>query len=171
MAEQREIVITIKNETGGSVREESQQVAQGQEINSDLTREVAGISIMANKMFDNAVQMTKNIAMYQIERKFALTDDYIGQRNFNVARATIGLAAGFIQSTASSAAIGATFGPAGAIIGAVIGAGIDIAQNVISAAQTIDQQNINIAQINNQLSYSRQRAGFSLTSGSIGENL
>lgn len=171
MAEQREIVITIKNETGGSVREESQQVAQGQEVNSDIAREMAGISIVANKMFDNAIQMTKNVLWYKYERNLALNDDYIGQRNLSVARQQVAIVTDFISTVAGYTATGAMGGPVGAIIGAVAGVAVATGNLVFNHAREIDQQNITIKQMDAQLSFNRQRAGFSLTSGSIGENL
>lgn len=60
--------------------------------------------------------------------------------------------------------LGGIAGSVIALIGTTASLGIEIAQNY-------DQENIKLRQMNAQLEYSRMRAGYSLTSESIGENL
>ena len=65
---------------------------------------------------------------------------------------------------------GAIAGPVGAIVGAVVGFVGSVGNEAISVYQAYNQQDITMKQRNEQLKYTRQRAGFSLESGSIGEN-
>ena len=58
-----------------------------------------------------------------------------------------------------------------AIIGAVIGISTQVAAIVRSNVQGRDQQNIQIRQWNEQMSFTRARAGFSTHAASIGEDL
>lgn len=128
-------------------------------------------AVFAMQAFNYAKEMTINSAEYFIERSFQLTDDYEGQRDFNIAKGFLkrGIAIG--GAIVSGAVTGfKAGGPIGAVIGASVSGVGSIGMDVINTAQGIDKQNIAIAQLNEQLSYTRQRAGYSLTSGSIGDN-
>ena len=104
------------------------------------------------------------IASYEINKYFNLHDDYIGQRNLTIAKNVVSKSLGMATAVASGFMVGGPAGGAIALVGVTASLGIEIYQNY-------DQENIKLRQMNAQLSYSRQRAGFSLTSESIGENL
>ena len=174
MADQREIIITIKNDTGGSIKEESANPSSESPSGSDgdLDREVAGISIMANTAFNGAIEITKNVLWYNYEKHLSLADDYIGQRNLAITRAKVSVATSFVSATATGAAVGFKVGGGvGALVGALIGGGTNAIMPIANAQIELYQQNIRIQQMDAQLSYTRQRTGFSLNSGSIGYDL
>lgn len=103
------------------------------------------------------------IATYEINKWFTLNDDYIGQRYVNNALNVISRAKSIYTTIAASVMVGGAIGGVIAAIGSAVNIGIDIAQNY-------DRQNIMLKQMNAQLSYQRQRAGYSLTSGRVGED-
>lgn len=103
------------------------------------------------------------IANYEINKWFSLNDDYIGQRNLTNALNVVNRAKNTAASIAAGIVLGGAVGGVIAAVGSFITLGIDIAQN-------IDRQNIALRQMDAQLSYQRQRAGYSLTSGRIGED-
>ena len=103
------------------------------------------------------------IANYEINKWFSLNDDYIGQRNLTNALNVVSRAKNMAGTIAAGFVALGPVGGAIAAVGSLITLGIDIAQN-------IDRQNLMLRQMDAQLSYQRQRAGYSLTSGRIGEN-
>ena len=105
----------------------------------------------------------KRIATYEINNWFTLNDDYIGQRNVNAALNVISRAKSTFTTVAAGTVVGGPVGGIIAAVGSLMTLGIDIAQNY-------DRQNIQIKQMDAQLQYQRQRAGYSLTSGRVGEN-
>lgn len=117
----------------------------------------------AKKAYSGAKQITINEAKYQLNKYFRLTDNYLGQQNMNIALGIVNRVANFGLSVASGFMIGG-------IPGAIVTAGIDITKNILEIAHNYEQENINLQKMDNQLQFNRQRAGYSLTSGSIGEN-
>jgi hypothetical protein len=100
---------------------------------------------------------------YFIQRHFQLADDYQGQRSYTVAKNVV-LKSVSIGTSAIAAA--STLGPVGAVIAvgaAVASTAVDVANNYINQADTIRKMDA-------QLSYTRVRAGYSLTAGSVGED-
>lgn len=102
-------------------------------------------------------------ALYEVNKYFDLTDNVEGKRNLNIA---IGMAHRG-TTVLSSTLIGAQIG---GVPGAVVGFVASSISEAINVYQGYDQQNIQLRQLNTQLEYTRERAGYSLTSGSIGEN-
>lgn len=100
--------------------------------------------------------------LYEINKYFDLTDNVEGKRDLHIAMGMINR----VKNFAGQVVAGSYFGVPGAVIG-FASASINEA---ISIYQGYDQQNIQIRQMNTQLEYTRERAGYSLTSGSIGEN-
>lgn len=129
--------------------------------NSNLSTAAA---VLLHEAYSYAKQEITQIANYELNKYFNLNDDYIGQRNLAVAKNIISKGASMGTAIASGFAMGGIVGGAIAIVGTTASLGIEIAQNY-------DQENIKIRQMNAQLSYSRQRAGYSLVSNSVGENL
>lgn len=111
-------------------------------------------------------------AEYYWNRELTLNDDYVGQRNKNIAISQINKGISVVSKIGTMAATGAMVGgPWGAVIGAVVGAGASALEMARTTKQTMEQQDIAIRQMDAQLSYTRQRAGWSLEAASIGEDL
>lgn len=111
-------------------------------------------------------------AEYKWNQELTLTDDYVGQRNKTIAMTQINRTISTISTVGSMTAAGAAVGgPVGAAIGAVIGLATSVSSIVRSNIQGQEQQNIQLAQMNASLSFTRQRTGWSTTAASIGEDL
>ena len=171
MAETRKITIEItsvdkkpKTEIEKSQNESNAEGLGGLDSNEKENGLLEGSkSVVINQAYSKMKSLVINNVDYAINRHFNLTDDYIGQRTYNIAKSIIGKGKDFATSIAAGFAVG---GPVGAAVSAafsVVSTGIEVWKNY-------DQQNIMLKQMDTQLEYSRQRAGFSLTSGSIGEN-
>lgn len=104
-----------------------------------------------------------SVAHYEMNKWYALRDDYIGQRNMNVALNVISRAKDIATTIYAGFKTGGTVGAGIAAVSSVYMLVWDIIQNE-------DRQNIMLRQMDAQLDYQRQRAGFSLTSGRVGEN-
>lgn len=135
---------------------------------ADKGKDNTNLSKMASALLHEAYNYAKQdivqIASYEVNKYFNLHDDYIGQRNLTIAKNVLSKAVGMGTAIAGGFVLGGVVGSAVALIGTTASLGIEIAQNY-------DQENIKIRQMNAQLEYSRLRAGYSLTSESIGENL
>lgn len=126
-------------------------------------------TVLINQAWEHFKQDTTRIAEYEINKWFNLNDDYIGQRNLTAAKNIIGRAKSAATSIVAGIMVGASVGGhVGAIAGGVLAAAQQVAALVTDIAQNYDQQNIRIRQMDAQLQFSRQRVGFSLTSGRIG---
>ena len=166
MAEIREVVITIKGdvEKSQAVETDSNQKVKKTDNLGQVT------SILLNQAFENVKNELISEVNYEINKHFNLTDDYIGQRKLNVAKNVVSRATGIIATIGASAKIGSVAGPVGTIVGAVVGTTIAGVQLGVDIYQNYDQANIHLRQMEAQLNYTRQRVGYSLTSGSIGDN-
>lgn len=127
-------------------------------------------SALAYKAFRTTVSQVKTIATYEIDKSFTLSDDFESKRDFHIALSILEKAGNVATSTFVGAKLGSAGGPVGAIVGAVVGFVGSVGNEAISVYQAYNQQDITMKQRNEQLKYARQRAGFSLESGSIGEN-
>lgn len=137
------------------------------EPKNDIDSKLSIGDLLENKLFQSSLDNAKNLltegALYGINKHLELTDDYVSQRYLNAGMNVIGRAVSMGSSIVAGANVG---GVVGAIIGAVFAVG-DLAFDIF---KNYDKQNILIKQLDAQLQYQRQRAGYSLTSGSIGEN-
>ena len=137
------------------------------EPKNDLDSKLTLGNLLENKVFQSAVDNAKTLltegALYGINKHLSLTDDYISQRYLKAGINVISRAVSIGSSIVAGATVG---GLVGAVIGAVFAVG-DLAFDIF---KNYDQQNIMLRQMDAQLQYQRQRAGYSLTSGSIGEN-
>ena len=127
-------------------------------------------SALAYKAFKNTVSQVKTIATYEIDKSFTLSDDFESKRDFHIALSILEKAGNVATSTFAGAMLGSGGGPVGTIVGAVVGFVGGVGNEVTSVYKAYNQQDITMKQRNEQLKYTRQRAGFSLESGSIGEN-
>lgn len=137
---------------------------QGNSQNEDRSNLSSMSTILLHEAYRYAKQDIMKVAQYELSKYFNLRDDYIGQRNMNVAKNVISKTVGMGTAVAGGFMVGGPIGATIAAVGTMATLGIEIAQNY-------DQENIRLRQMNAQLSYSRQRAGYSLTSDSIGEDL
>lgn len=172
MADNRSIVITLKLDNGESSVEEQPTDTSAASNKSDKNSSAKAVAVFA------AVQTTQIVISeavswgeYYWNKELTLNDDYVGQRNKNIAVMQINRAVGALGTIGSFTALGASAGPWGAAIGAVIGTVAAVASIARSDIQGQEQQDIQIRQMNAQLDFTRARAGFSLKAGSIGEDL
>lgn len=180
MAETREVVITIKGtgSTGSSGGGKGKTIINNI-TNNNVTNVInnssgtsaeydsggldVGSSVLANQVFDTLKKTISTEAKYQINKYFSTRDDYVGQRNLNVALTKVNMIVGLGTSVAAGFMVG---GPVGAVIGGVS----SIVTTAVGAFNTLDAQNLKVDQMNAQLAFTRQRSGYSLTSGSVGDN-
>lgn len=176
MADERKIVIVLRTEggtSGGERTGEKQDAIKA--ITPEEEKGSVGQAIAAMAAFKIAEATTSEVlnwGNYLWDRKLTLTDDYVGQRQKNIAlqlmNKGMSIAGNIFSLTAYGAMIG---GPLGGAFGAAIGTVISIASVARENAQAYEQQEIQLRQMNAQLGYTRQRAGWSTTAASIGEDL
>ena len=164
MAEIREVVIKITGEGGSSSEKKSSPKSSpktNEKIQDVSTIDPATMVLLA-QAFDTIKNEFISEVNYSINKHFSLTDDYITQRNLSVAK-NVG---GRVLAMGSTIIAGASVG---GVPGAIIGAVVSMVQLGVDIYQNYDQANIQVKQQNAQLDFTRQRAGYSLTAGSVGE--
>lgn len=171
-ADNRSVVITLKLDSGSDVQENPTNV-ESSKTNTDKDSTAKAVAKFA---VIQSIQLVVNEAVawgeYYWNRELTLNDDYIGQRNKNIAISQINRAANALTTVGSMTAIGAAVGgPVGAIVGAIVGAVTAGAGIARSNNQGQDQQDIALRQMDAQLQFTRSRAGWSLQAASIGEDL
>ena len=160
MADNREVVIRIVDET----KEQNKTGVNG--ASEGNTKDIFGtatISYLTNKGVSYLENVLVGEVKYQINRYFSLTDNYLGQQDLRIALSVLNKIGGIVSSTIMA---GSVAGPAGAII-TLIGSLTTTAQSIY---HNYDQQIIQLAKMNAQLEFNRERSGYSLTAGSRGEN-
>ena len=173
-SDNRSIVITLKLDQGtnGEKTEEAVDTSGAVEKNDKDSTAKALATYAVTETIGVVGSEVVNWAMYQWDRQLNLADDYIGQRNKSFALEQIGRATNVAASVRDFAIRGAIVGgPTGAVVGAALGVAVSGAGIIRSNIQGMDQQNIRLRQIDAQLGYTRQRAGWSLEAASIGEDL
>ena len=173
--ETRAITITIISKSGeepSPTPSPSKPEEENAEVKSETKSAAQNLSSwLIHKALNEAEAQLKSAVDYEFSKYYSTHDDYIGQRNYEIAKANINIAVSVGTSIYSGAAMGASIGgPVGAAVGAVasaVASGVNLA---IQYNRAMEQQQLKIDQMNAQLSYTRQRSGYSLTSGSIGEN-
>lgn len=173
-ADNRSIVITLKlqNEETSDTDISNQTNTSGAESKSDKNKTAkAAYAAMAIQAGQTALNEVTAWAEYYWNRELTLNDDYVGQRNKQIALTQINRGISAISTIGSFTALGAQAGPIGAAIGAVVGTVVASASIIRSNVQGKDQQDIAIRQMEAQLDFTRSRAGWSLQAASIGEDL
>lgn len=181
MADNRSVTITLKlnrdaenqtdtNQQTGKVGMGSSTAPDGASNDSDATAKAAytGLVIQAA-----SIALNEGVAWgeYYWNRELSLTDDYIAQRNKQIATTQINRAISAASTIGTYAAVGSQAGPVGAAIGAILGTTVVGVGIVRSNIQGQDQQNIMLNRMYTQLSFTRSRAGWSTHAASIGEDL
>lgn len=174
--EAREIIITIRGDgTGSSAPSTSHKTLAGQTAYAGKEKEKPTASVIAsvyaNQAFNYAKSAVISQARFQVNRYFAMTDDYQGKQDVDNALHLIGIGMTIYGATKAGAIVGAKFGAVGAIIGAVIGFIGSTGNEILSAHRAVATQELQIRQSTAQLSYTMSRRGASLQNNSIGENL
>ena len=171
-ADNRSVVITLKLDSGSDVQENPTNV-ENSKTNTDkdsTAKSVAKFAVIQSTQL--VVSEAVAWGEYYWNRELTLNDDYIGQRNKNIAISQISRAANALATVGSMTAAGAAVGGVpGAIVGAIVGTVTATAGIVRSNIQGQDQQNIALRQMDAQLQFTRSRAGWSLQAASIGEDL
>lgn len=162
MAETREIVITIK-EKQDKQNIDTSNITTSNVSKIDNSNISTTTSVLLNQALESAKQDINRIVSYEIQKNFNLTDNYIGERNLNNAKQVVSRASKIGVSIATGFATGG-------IVGAIVVAGLEAISLGIDTYQNQENQNIKLRQNDLQLSFSRQRSGYSLISNSIGEN-
>lgn len=162
MASKRIIEVRITGNGGSGVSEREKSEPQN-DIDSNLKVSSLFDNVLVNQVYQGLKGEISEMAMYGINRHLTLTDNYVAERYLTNSLNVITRTISFGGAVLAGFKVG---GVAGAVIGAVI-SGVSTTFDIV---KNFDQQNIHIRQMDKQLEYQRQRAGYSLTSGSIGEN-
>lgn len=168
MADTREIVITIKKEET-KLPSPTEKALGDDKKEETPTGVTSAMNILANQVYQRMKASVITEAKYQVNRYFSTRDDYIGQRNAQNALTAISHGMALGASVLAGMKVGLVGGAVGMGVGALVGASIYGVSSAVGIYNTLDQQALNVSQRNATLQFSRERAGWSLTSGSIGE--
>ena len=175
MADTKEVKIileTIDGSGGGTSNEEERADTKATKATSSGKstgyRAFQTLGLMA---ISTAASEAISWANFELDKHFDLKDDYIGQRNLNIATQAVNWGISSASTIASATLMGASFGPVGAAIGAALGTATVAVRTARSNMQAMEQQTIGLNKMEAQLDYTRQRSGYSLKAASIGENL
>lgn len=161
MASKRIIEVRISGSIENKTTKEKQAEPKNDVKEEDKAPTIFS-NVLATQVFSQVKEIIADTALYGINRHLALTDDYIGERQLNAGLTVINRTI----SSASIVAFGSSLGPVGIALGVAVAA----SSLIFDVVKNYDQQNILIRQMDKQLEFQRQRVGYSLTSGSIGEN-
>lgn len=166
MAETRSITITIKGGGGDNKPKPEQPKPENRKIRETIENKGIGAvgAILANQVYQNAVSMLKQTAQYEINKYFDTTNDYVSKRNLNEAITLVGLGSSLAMATVAGARVAG-------IAGATVGAGLYLGHQALNISLRLDAQRMELERNDAQLAFSRERAGYSLTADSRGENL
>lgn len=177
MADSRSILITLKLDSSGGASEGtdvSSATGSAPTVSSSSDSSAAAKAAYTGLAFQAlGIAVSEGVAWaeYYCDKNLVLIDDYIGQRNKQIATTQINRGISAISTIGNFALVGSKAGPWGALIGAAVGTtvvGFSIARSNI---QGQEQQNIMLNQMNAQLQFTRSRAGWSTHAASIGEDL
>ena len=160
MASKRIIEVRIK---GDPIDKKTKETEPKNDVDSELKKAEKLEDAIFNLAFRETISALKDASLYGINRHLQLTDNYVGERYLNAGVNVISRA--FSMGTAIYAGFSV-----GGVVGAVVGAVAATTDLIFDVATNFDKQYILLRQMDAQLDYQRQRAGYSLTSGSIGEN-
>lgn len=175
MADTRSITITLKLDKSNEEPNTSNQTQTSggkTEENDKGSSAKAVATYTAIQVGQLAVSEVIAWGEYYWNRELMLNDDYIGQRNKQIAMTQVNRAINVVSNIGSGIASGAAIGGwVGAIIGGVISTVSSVAGIVRSNVQGQDQQSISLKMMDTQLGFTRARAGWSTEAASIGEDL
>ena len=168
MADERRIVIELKLGSGSSTtssNDEDEEMSLtdmlkiAQHPIKALEKATLGKSAVVYYAYQQAKQIVKATALYQLERYYNLTENYKAEQDLNNTLSVLERSVEGYTSIIGGAIIGAKAGPWGALAGAVVGAASWATNTVFSAWKAFDQQSIQLATMNIQSSYQKVRLG------------
>lgn len=160
---QVEVLITTQHTIVNKTQEQKQKTQKPTTQNKQVEKQNGLADIFLKKEFlRRTADFVVDEGLYWLERSYRLNDDYISQRNLTVAKNIINQS---ISSGTRVIAATVAFGAVGLAV-SLVGEAINIGTRII---HNYTEQNDRIRQLNAQLDFSRVRAGYSLTAGSIGE--
>lgn len=172
MADTRNIVIELKlkdSNGGNSLSSKSTKDDGNEEFKADLTtllhpvktmkENTLGKNVVVNQAYNYAKSAVKQMAMYEINKYFSLTENYKAQQDMQNTLTTISKVASFGTTVAAGAITGAAGGPVGAAFGAIVAAAGWVGNEIISAKQTFETQERNLATMNNASVFQLTRMG------------
>lgn len=175
MADTREVKIVLETrggtESSETERVDTQASAAATSKNESSSSGKQAAKVLIGTLISEAANEAVAWAAYEVNKEFTLNDDYIGQRNLQIATQAVNWGISSATTIASTTMMGATFGPIGAAVGALVGTGMVAARTIRENVQAMEQQDIMLNQMQAQLDYTRQRSGWSLKAASIGEDL
>ena len=178
MADAKKVVIEIvgksedSSKPGSNMSEPAKTESGFSSFSNSSNIGVATAVFAVKEALQTAASLVADVAVYEFNKSFALNDDYVGDRNKNFALKICSQVTNTVTTTLSMASQGAMIGgPVGAAIGAAVGLMGSMASSAIQTAQAMDSQNIMLNKMDAQMSFTRQRAGWSVNAASIGEDL
>lgn len=174
MAETRSITITIRQAKGVAPTPETPRPEGSREVEKravSMNGPTVAASVLFNQLYQAGKQAVVSEARYQVERYFDVNDDYVGKRNLEEAMSALGASFSFASAAVAGATAMSGAGPLGMAAGATVGLIATGIGKAVDISQRLDAQRLEIEKADAQLAFSRQRAGWSLTAGSIGEGL
>ena len=161
MANNGEIIIRVISEEGKSQPDVTPTPTDSEtEVSSSSTSSKSTVIVVAlESVLKSAKNMTVGQANWQFQRYFRMHDDYIGQEKLNIAKSFV----------SKGAAIGAGFAMGG-IVGGIVATIAVAGSTALDAYRLHNEEDLKLRQMDAQLRFQRERAGYSLTAGSIGEN-
>lgn len=174
-ADTRSIVVTLKLDNSSAGASDNENPTDGTDAANKTDKNSTAKAVAAFAVMKTAQLVTSEVVNwgeYYWNRELTLTDDYIGQRNKNIAMTQINRGISYASTIGSMAIAGTTIGgPIGTAVGAAIGIATSAVSIMRSNLQGQDQQNIHLRQMDAQLDFTRSRAGWSTQAASIGEDL
>lgn len=166
ITEAREIVITIRDDKTAKAEKKdkpAKKVSEKEASWNDIKKALPAVAF-ASQAFSYAKQAVISQAKYQLNRYFAMTDDYQGKQDISNALSLIGTGMSIATATYAGFLMGGAVGAAIGFVGSV-------GNTLLQAHRIVATQDYQIRQSNAQLAYTMSRRGASLQNGSIGENL
>ena len=162
--EAREIIITIKSDGTAGSKKKTPELDKKERKEKQEKPWYVIASVYANQAFSYAKSAVISQARFQVNRYFAMTDDYRGKQDIDNALSLLGTGMTIWGATMAGLRLGG-------VVGGVIGLVGSTGNTILQAYRAISTQDYQIRQSNAQLSYTMSRRGASLQNNSIGENL
>lgn len=164
MADEREIVIRIIDEVGGSgiKKSSTKKKKKKQEKENNYLDSAIMVSLLqssAKKIYAGGVSNVR----YELDKYFNMTQNYMSKQQLQISLNLMNETISFGKSIYTAFK---TTGPVGAAVVALF----NVADLGTKIYKNYEQEKIKLDRMDNQLDFNRQRAGFSLTSGPTGEN-
>lgn len=166
MANNGEIIIKIVSETGAATNQPTEKLEEKVTTEKSKTDDKLENAIYTSLLQHTAKQVvgiTIGEAKYQHNRYFRMSDNYLAEQSLDIGLNIVN------RVISTGVGIAAGFTIAG-VPGAIVAAGIEAVNIGLDIYHNKDQENIRLRQMDAALSFNRQRAGYSLTAGSQGEN-